>query len=125
VEGRNWAGGQDVASTWKGGTGQGGKMLHHRGREEQKSECVLHQQCNTRNWEGRKVVASTWKGGANERVCVASLMQHYGNGKVDEMLQHHGRAEQTSECVASLMQHNGTGKVDEMLQHRGRVEEKG
>jgi hypothetical protein len=39
----------DVASPWKGGA---------------------------RNWVGRRVVASTRKGGANERVCIASLMQH-------------------------------------------------
>jgi hypothetical protein len=63
---RNWVGRIDVASPWKGGA---------------------------RNWVGRRVVASTRKGGANERVCDASLMQHYGTGKVDEMLHHRGTAE--------------------------------
>jgi hypothetical protein len=53
---------RDVASTWKGGVkelvrvasamqhygaGQVGEMLHHRGRRRAKSECVLHQRCNT------------------------------------------------------------------------------
>ena len=64
-------------------------MSHHCGRAEQKRECVLHH----RNWVGRRVVASTWKGRVNERVCVALLMQHYGTGRVDEMLHQHGWAE--------------------------------
>jgi hypothetical protein len=66
VEGRNkrisGAGRRDVASLWKGGVkervrvastmhhygaGQVGEMLHHRGTRRAKSECVLHQRCNT------------------------------------------------------------------------------
>ena len=70
-------------------------------------------------------------------MCVALLMQHYGTGKVDEMLHQHGRAElgrwvrryitmegqskRASMCciVDATLE---TGKVDEMLHQHGRAE---
>ena len=58
-----------------------GEMVHHCGlQKERVSECVMHHWCNTlwerANYQEGRDVASTWPTRTNERVSVASVMQH-------------------------------------------------
>ena len=58
-----------------------GEMVHHCGlQKERVSECVMYHWCNTlwerAHYQEGRDVASTWSTRTNERVSVASVMQH-------------------------------------------------